>query len=82
MVVKFTLKDLKNYKDGRKKAENYGKIFILKNNQPDAALLSINKYKRLLVFIEYLESLEAKEKARVIEFLPKEGNRKRCALTI
>ena len=38
---------IKNYKDCRKKAEELNKIFILKNNQPDAVLFSINKYEKL-----------------------------------
>ena len=82
MVFQFTLKDLKNYKAGREKVEKFGDIFVLKNNQSDAVLLSITKYKRLLVLIEYLESLEGKGTARVTESFPKEGNRKRCELTI
>lgn len=47
---------IKNYKDCRKKAENLNKIFILKNNEPDAVLFSINKYKELSEFIEYLDN--------------------------
>jgi len=66
---------IKNYKTCREKAENYGKIFILKNNQPDAVLFSIKEYERLSAFIEYLESLEGKDISKVIESLPKEGNR-------
>lgn len=66
---------IKNYKTCREKAENYGKIFILKNNQPDAVLFSITEYKRLSEFIEYLESLDEKDISKVIESLPKKGNR-------
>lgn len=80
MVIQFTLKDLKNYKAGREKAENFGDTFVLKNNQPDGVLLSFPKYKRLLVFIEYLESLEGRDITRVTDSFPKEGNRERCAL--
>ena len=67
---------IKNYKSCREKAESLGKIFILKNNQPDAVLFSIIEYERLSIFIEYMESLEEKEMTKVIECLPKEGNRK------
>ena len=66
---------IKNYKACREKAESFGKIFILKNNQPDAVLFSISEYERLSVFIEYLESLEEKDIAKFIESLPKEGNK-------
>ena len=66
---------IKNYKTCREKAESFGKIFILKNNQPDAVLFSITEYERLSEFIEYLESLEGKDISTVIGSLPKEGNR-------
>jgi len=66
---------IKNYKTCREKAENFGKIFILKNNQPDAVLFSIAEYERLSAFIEYLESLEGKDISKVIQSLPKEGSR-------
>ena len=52
---------IKNYKACREKAESFGKIFVLKNNQPDAALFSITEYERLSVLIEYQESLEEKD---------------------
>lgn len=68
---------IKNYKACREKAEKLGKIFILKNNQPDAVLFSVAEYERLSVFIEYLESLEEKGIADFFESLPKEGKRKR-----
>lgn len=47
---------IKTYKACRDKAESLGKIFILKNNQPDAVLFSINEYKKIAAFVEYLES--------------------------
>lgn len=68
---------IKNYKACREKAEKLGKIFILKNNQPDAVLFSVAEYERLSVFIEYLETLEEKGIAEFFECLPKEGKRKR-----
>jgi len=73
---------IKNYKDCREKAEYFGKIFVLKNNQPDAVLFSINEYERLSIFIEYLESLEEKDIANFIESLPKEGNRKTYSIDL
>lgn len=66
---------IKNYKSCREKADSFGKIFILKNNQPDAVLFSITEYERLSVLIEYMESLEEKDVAKVVESLPREGNR-------
>lgn len=66
---------IKDYNACREKAETFGKIFVFKNNQPDAVLFSVNEYKRLSVFIEYLESLEEIDIAKLTESLPKEGNR-------
>ena len=67
---------IKNYKSCREKAELLGKMFILKNNQPDAVLLSITEYERLSVFIEYLESLEEEDRVKVLESLPKTSQKK------
>lgn len=73
---------IKNYRACREKAESFGKIFILKNNQPDAVLFSITEYERLAVFIEYIESLEESDIARVIASLPKEGKGKKEAIPL
>jgi PHD/YefM family antitoxin component YafN of YafNO toxin-antitoxin module len=51
---------IKNYKSCREKAETFGKIFILRNSQPDAVLFSVAEYKRLSDIIEHLDSPEAK----------------------
>jgi Phd_YefM. len=64
---------IKNYKECREKAENLDKIFILKNNQPDAVLFSINKYEKFSAFMEYLESLEEEDLTKLIQGIPKEG---------
>ena len=68
---------IKNYKGCRDKAEIFGKIFVLKNNQPDAVLFSIKEYERLSVFIEYLESLDETDISKFIASLPKEVNRRK-----
>jgi len=67
---------IKNYKDCRDRAEICGKLFILKNNQPDAVLFSIAEYEKLSVFIEYMENLEEKDFAKAMENLPAEGKKK------
>jgi len=71
---------IKNYKNCRNLAEEMGKIFILKNNQPDAVLFSIAEYERISVFIEYMESLNENDIAKVSELLPVENNRKMYTL--
>ncbi len=50
----------KNYKGCRAKAEELGKIYIIKSNKPDAVLFSIDAYERLSGIIEHLESLSDK----------------------
>lgn len=62
---------IKNYKSCREKAENLGKLFVLKNNQPDAVLFSIEEYQRLSSVIEYLESLNDNEIEKITEILPR-----------
>ena len=64
---------IKNYKACREKAETFSKIFILRNNQPDAVLFSVAEYERLSEIIEYLESFKENEITKFIESLPKEG---------
>jgi PHD/YefM family antitoxin component YafN of YafNO toxin-antitoxin module len=71
---------IKNYKGCRDKAEAFGKIFILRNNQPDAVLFSIKEYERLSAIVEYLESLDDKDIEKFVESLPKEGVRKTYSL--
>lgn len=86
MVMKITAKSIvsnsdmiKNYKNCRNMADTYGKIFILKNNQPDAVLFSITEYERLSVFIERMEALKATDIEKVIVSLPMEENRDKQA---
>jgi PHD/YefM family antitoxin component YafN of YafNO toxin-antitoxin module len=67
---------IKNYKTCRDKAESFGKIFILRNNQPDAVLFSMTEYERISVFFEYLESLDEIGIASLNESLPKKGARR------
>jgi len=62
---------IKNYKACREKAEGLGKIFVLKNNQPDAVLFSINEYERISLFVEYLEGLTEEEFAKTFASLSK-----------
>ena len=68
---------IKNYKACREKAEILGKIFVLKNNQPDAVLLSISEYEKISEFIEHMESLDESEIKRLAEALIYEENTKK-----
>jgi len=60
---------IKNYKTCREKAESYGKIFVLKNNQPDSVLFSIEEYEKLSVLIEYIENLDEEDFLKMTELL-------------
>jgi prevent-host-death family protein len=71
---------IKNYKACREKAERLGKVFILKNNQPDAVLFSVSEYERLSAFIEYLESLEERDISAFFKTLPAKGKRKKYSI--
>jgi len=62
---------IKNYKTCREKSVKYGKIFVLKNNQPDSVLFSINEYEKLSVIIEHVEKLEEKDIKEFSELLLK-----------
>ena len=68
---------IKNYKSCRIKADAYGKIIILKNNQPDAVLFSITEYERISAFIEYIENLDEQELTLQLSTLPSAGYRKK-----
>ena len=67
---------IKSYKACREKAEECGKIFILKNNQPDAVLVSATEYEKLSAFIEYIDTLSEQELAAVLAALPVERVKK------
>lgn len=72
---------IKNYKACRDRAQAYGKLFILKNNQPDAVLLSIDEYEKISEIIEYFESLDEESGMAFIASLPKNGLSKRYDLS-
>lgn len=67
---------IKNYKSCRMKADNYGKIIILKNNQPDAVLFSIAEYERLSALIESAEGIGEQELRAAANLLSAEMSRK------
>jgi len=58
---------IKNYKTCREKAESFGKIYIMKNNQPDAVLFSIAEFERLSAIIEKLENIKETDITKIKE---------------
>lgn len=71
---------IKNYKTCRGKAEVLGKIFIMKNNQPDAVLFSHDEYDRISKLVEYLEDLDNSEVKSIAKTLPKVGFRRKHSI--
>ncbi len=65
-----------NYNECKKKADAFGKVFIFKNNQPDAVLYSIKEYTKISILIEYMENLDDEEVVQFINSLPKQEKKK------
>jgi PHD/YefM family antitoxin component YafN of YafNO toxin-antitoxin module len=65
---------MKNYKSCRDLAGKERKVFIFKNNIPDAVLMSITEYERLSGLIEYSEYLEEQDIAKILQIVPLEGD--------
>ena len=63
---------IKKYRSVREKAELKGKVFILKNNRPDAVLYSIAAYKRFSVLIEHVEELNNEDYLKFMDYVPHE----------
>jgi hypothetical protein len=60
---------IKNYKTQRDKAELLGKLFIFKNNQPDAVLFSITEYERIADVLDAMDHMDEAELTRLIQSL-------------
>lgn len=67
---------IKNYKSCREKAGSLGKIYIVKNNQPDAVLFSIEEYERLSSLIEHMDGLDMNQIEAIVETLDLKSIRK------
>ncbi len=62
---------LRNYKTCREKAEVFGKILVMKNNQPDAVLFSCAEYEKFSAIIERIESIEPEERSLIFKEIEK-----------
>ncbi len=65
---------IKNYKTQRELAETHGKIYIFKNNQPDAVLFSINAFERISEVIEAIENSDEEAAIRSLEAIIRNRN--------
>lgn len=58
---------IKYYKTQRVLAEKLGRIYVFKNNQPDAVLFSITAYDRVSKVIEAIENSDEEGAIRALE---------------
>jgi PHD/YefM family antitoxin component YafN of YafNO toxin-antitoxin module len=60
---------IKNYKSCRDKAEGTGRLFIFKNNQLDAVLISLSEFEKLTPILEYFEKLSLEDSVTALTLL-------------
>jgi PHD/YefM family antitoxin component YafN of YafNO toxin-antitoxin module len=60
---------IKYYKAQRDRVEIHGKLFIFKNNQPDAVLFSIDAYEKVSDYLELLETMNEEERAKLLQMI-------------
>jgi len=58
---------IKNYKSQRDKAEIIGKLFVFKNNQPDAVLFSISEFEKIAELLELIDSMDVIEIEHILK---------------
>jgi len=58
---------IKNYKSQRDKAEIIGKLFVFKNNQPDAVLFSISEFEKIAELLELIDSMDVIEIQHILK---------------
>lgn len=60
---------IKNYKTQRERAEIIGKLFVFKNNQPDAVLFSMTEFERVAELLELLDFMSEAEILNILEMI-------------
>lgn len=60
---------IKNYKSQRDRVQTIGKLFIFKNNQPDAVLFSIDAYDKVADYLELLETMDEAESEKLLQMI-------------
>ena len=58
---------IKNYKTQRERAQIIGKLFIFKNNQPDAVLFSMTEFEKVADILELIESMDEAEIINILK---------------
>lgn len=60
---------IKNYKSQRDRVQTIGKLFIFKNNQPNAVLFSIDAYDKVADYLELLETMDEAESEKLLQMI-------------
>lgn len=60
---------IKNYKTQRERAEIIGKLFVFKNNQPDAVLFSMTEFEKVAELLELIEYMDENEMVNILKMV-------------
>lgn len=60
---------IKNYKTQRERAEIIGKLFVFKNNQPDAVLFSMTEFERVAELLELIDHMGEAEISNILALI-------------
>ncbi|MHB8097089.1 MAG: hypothetical protein ACYDEI_05505 [Erysipelotrichaceae bacterium] len=71
---------IKNYKTQRERAEIIGKLFVFKNNQPDAVLFSMTEYEKIADLLELVETMNEVEINNIHEMI--QDHKKKISFTL
>ena len=71
---------IKNYKTQRERAEVNGKLFVFKNNQPDAVLFSMTEYEKIADLLELVETMNEVEINNILEMI--HDHKKKISFTL
>jgi len=71
---------IKNYKTQRERAEIIGKLFVFKNNQPDAVLFSMTEYEKIADLLELVETMNEVEINNILEMI--HDHKKKISFTL
>lgn len=71
---------IKNYKTQRERAESVGKLFVFKNNQPDAVLFSMTEFEKVADLLELVETMHDDEIKVILEMI--QDHKKKALFTL
>lgn len=71
---------IKNYKTQRDRAEIIGKLFVFKNNQPDAVLFSMTEFEKVAELLELIETMNEAEINTILNMI--KDQKKKISFTL